>query len=385
MYGLKQSPRVFNKKLTSEILKIGFIQSERDPCIFTRINKDEHTILLVFVDDLVITSNKPDAIDHHFEHLKQSGINIKNLGSLNWYLGIEITRDRDNRIIHLNQKTYIENMVKKFNLDFKEGCSVPLDPKVKLSKKMEPQTEKERREMKHVPYREAVGTLMFLAVSTRPDIATAVSIVSRYLNNPGKDHWNAVKQIIRYVNQTKQFNLQLGGKAELKLSAYADADWAGCVDSRRSNTGFIIMLGNSVISAKSKRQETPAKSTTDAEYMSLCAAISEVLYLLPLIEEMGYKQELPINVFEDNQSCIAIAKNPVNNVRSKHIAVKYHFIRHYIDTKVINVIYCKTGEMIADIMTKGLPKIQFIHHRTNMQILDNGNSHLKRKIDTLQE
>ena len=193
LYGLKQSPRVFNKRLTSEILKIGFIQSERDPCIFTRINNDEHTILLVFVDDLVITSNKPDVIDHHFEQLKQSGINIKNLGSLNWYLGIEITRDRDNRIIHLNQKTYIENMVKKFNLDFKEGCSVPLDPKVKLSKQMEPQTEKERREMKHVPYREAVGTLMFLAVSTRPDIATAVSIVSRYLNNPGKDHWNAVK------------------------------------------------------------------------------------------------------------------------------------------------------------------------------------------------
>jgi hypothetical protein len=287
---------------------------------------------------------------------------------LNYYLGIEIKRNRNERKLLLNQTQYIRDLLKKFNMQYKEPVSTPIDTRIKLSKNQEPKTEKEKSKMEHVPFREAVGSLMYLAVSTRPDIATAISIVSRYLENPGPEHWNAVKRIMQYLKGTEDLTLELGGTTNLELTAYADADWAGCLDSRKSNTGYVILLGKSIISWKSKRQQTPAKSTTEAEYMSLAEVTAEILYLLPILEDMGYPMIKPVTIFEDNQGCIAISKNAINNARSKHIGIKYHFIRHYIERGDINVVYCNTNNMIADIMTKGLPKITFQKHRSNMNL-----------------
>ena len=160
---------------------------------------------------------------------------------------------------------------------------------------------------------------MYLAVSTRPDIAKAVSNVSKFLHCPGILHWQAVKRILRYLKGTIDFKLRLGGRAPLRLEAYTDADWGGDLDSRKSTTGYVIYLGDSVISWKSRLQPTVAKSTTEAEYMALTEVISEVLYLIPILDCMGYKPAEAINIHEDNQGAIAISKNAINHARSKHI------------------------------------------------------------------
>jgi hypothetical protein len=268
----------------------------------------------------------------------------------------------------LDQSKYVNEILTKFKMLECKPMSTPMDNTHALSIKMSPATEEARREMLHIPYREAVGSLMYLAVSSRPDIATAVNIVSRYLNNPGQGHWTAVKRILRYLRGTPDLKLTLGGESKLVLNAYADADWGGCLDQRKSTTGYIIRLGKSVISWRSRRQPTVAKSTTEAEYMSLSDCISELLYLRPILDAMGYESAEAIKIMEDNQGCIAVAKNAINNSRIKHIDISFHFIRDYIQKGVFQVDYCETSKMIADIMTKPLSRFLFETHRKSMNL-----------------
>jgi hypothetical protein len=268
----------------------------------------------------------------------------------------------------LDQSKYVNEILTKFKMLDCKPMATPMDTNHALSIKMCPTTPEARREMSNIPYREAVGSLMYLAVSSRPDIATAVNIVSRYLNDPGQEHWTAVKRILRYLRGTPDLKLTLGGTSKLVLNGYADADWGGDLDQRKSTTGYIIRLGDSVISWRSRRQPTVAKSTTEAEYMSLSDCISEMLYLLPILDAMGYESAEAIRVMEDNQGCIAVANNAINNSRAKHIDISYHFIRDYIQKGKFQVVYCETLKMIADIMTKPLSKYLFETHRKAMNL-----------------
>jgi hypothetical protein len=210
---------------------------------------------------------------------------------------------------------------------------------------------------------------MYLMVCTRPDIAQAVGEVSRFLENPGKDHWNAVKRILRYVHGTQNCGLVLTGNGKLQVSGYADADYAGCIDTRRSTSGCAILLGNNCISWRSKRQPSVALSTCEAEYMALCESVKEVIWLRMLLEELGLSQVNPSKILEDNQGCIKLAENPVVHGRSKHIDVRYHFIRERV-RKVRDVVleYCSTNDMVADIFTKPLDREKFCKFREKIGV-----------------
>jgi hypothetical protein len=177
------------------------------------------------------------------------------------------------------------------------------------------------------------------------------------LQNPGQEHWKAVKRILRYLKGTKDLKLILGNKdIPLKLKAYSDADLGGDLDKRRSTTGYVIMLGNSPIAWKSRLQTTTAKSTTEAEYMSVSDTSAEILYFIPLLHDMGISATEAIKILEDNQGCISIAKNPINNSRTKHIDIEHHFVRGLVANGILELEYCETKSQIADIFTKGLPK-----------------------------
>ncbi|XP_074318246.1 secreted RxLR effector protein 161-like [Silene latifolia] len=211
--------------------------------------------------------------------------------------------------------------------------------------------------MSRVPYSSAVGSLMYAMVCTRPDLAQSVSVVSRFMGDPGKEHWQAVKRIFRYLKGTSDVGLIYGGDRECLVSGYSDSDYAGDVDSRRSMTGYVFTLGGSVVSWKATLQPTVTLSTTEAEYMALTAAAKEGIWLKGLVSDLGLHQEQAI-VFCDSLSAICLAKDQVHHERTKHIDVRYHFLRN---EKRIKVNKVGTADNPADMFTKPVPHSKFQH------------------------
>ena len=207
---------------------------------------------------------------------------------------------------------------------------------------------------------------MYLMTAMRPDLASSVGIISRYLSNPSVEHLTAAKRILRYVKGTKDYGLTLGSQdKDLNLRGYADADWGNDVDTRKSTSGFTFLAGNGAISWCSKRQSTIALLTMEAEYITLCASVQEAVWLRSLLAEIKYRRfssEMPTTIFEDNQSCIALATNPVHHARTKHIDIKCHFIRDHADKEDIDIMYCPMEEMVADVLMKLLTQPAFEVH-----------------------
>jgi hypothetical protein len=210
-------------------------------------------------------------------------------------------------------------------------------------------------------YRSAVGALIYAATGTRPDIANAVGSVSKFMEKPQKAHWDAVKRILRYLNGTRDVGL-FYTKGNQELVGYSDSNYAGDLETRKSTTGYVFQMGTNTITWNSKRQQTVALSTCEAEYMALSHTVCEGIWTRKLLKELGFPQPTT-TVHEDNQGCIALVKNPVQHHRTKHIDVKHHFIREQVEQGTFKVIYCPTHEMKADILTKGIAAPQFKHLR----------------------
>jgi hypothetical protein len=279
---------------------------------------------------------------------------MTDVGPVQWLLGIEISRDNDGAFL-LRQRKYVETMLERFGMADCRPVATPMDVSVHLSADMSPQTDEEQEAMASVPYRSAVGSLMYLMVSTRPDIAAAVGVVSRFAERPGPQHWVAVKRIFRYLRGSTAMALRLSGSVPVRLAGWCDADWAGDVDTRRSTTGYAFSVGQGCISWASKRQVTVALSSTEAEYMSASMAAREAVWLRQLLVDVGFELPGPTVLHADNQGAIALVRNPVHHQRSKHIDVQAHFIRQLHEEQHISVVYCPTEHQVADVLTKALP------------------------------
>jgi hypothetical protein len=374
-YGLRQAGLIWHAKVVAIFIASGLQQSKRDPCLFFKITETEQTILAVVVDDIIgVSTDKAK----YANFVKEAKIEMVELEAKQ-YLAMHIERERDTRKLTLHQGAYIDQILEKFGMTDSKPVSTPMAPKSVLSKSMCPETEEEKLQMASIPYRAAVGSIMYVAVSTRPDICKAISNVSRFLDNPGQQHWQAVKRIFRYLKGTRDMKLELGGSATLNLSAYSDADWGGDIDTRRSTTGFVILLGSSLICWKSRLQAVVSLSTVEAEYYAITDATRDLLYMLPIAIDMKLTQELPLKVHEDNQGCQAVAEKAIINPRSKHIDIKYHWIKERIVEGLIKIHYCPTDQMLADILTKGLEEVK---HRkfTDLLGLRSAAKTLKRKV-----
>ena len=224
--------------------------------------------------------------------------------------------------------------------------------------------------MAGVPYREAIGSLMYLMVSTRPDLAAAVGILSRFLNDPGEEHWKAVKRVFRYLKGTEGMGLVYRKVQGVTLEGYTDSDWAGDVDSRKSTGAYVMLIGEGAVSWKSKRQDSVALSSTEAEYMASTQAAKEVLWIKDFMGELGMPQGT-VSVFTDNQSSIKAMRNPVGHGRMKHIQLQAYFVRDLIQRGELNFIYCSTDEQVADSLTKAVPreKVQLCNKWMGLQEL----------------
>ena len=236
--------------------------------------------------------------------------------------------------------------------------STPLDPGLRLSKDQAPQTDSERSEMSRVPYSQLVGALMYLAIATRPDITHLVGVLARFSSNPGLAHWKALKHLCRYLHGTKGAKLcyQPDSSCSEAFVTFADADYAGDVNSRRSTSGMVVKMGSGAISWASRLQPVVTLSTTEAEYISATAAAQEILWLRNLFKEIGYEVEGASSLYLDNQSAIAVSRNPEHHGRMKHLDLRHYWLRDTVKSGVVDVKYIPTASMPADIMTKSLPK-----------------------------
>ena len=234
--------------------------------------------------------------------------------------------------------------------------STPLDKSVTLSKDDCPDTPEEIAYMSSVPYLSAIGSLMYLAVGTCPDIAYAVGALSRFNSNLGRVHWLQCQCVFRYLQGTRDLMLQYGGKSDIKLDVYSNADYAGDLDSARSTSGYAAFIGTSLVSWASCRQPVIAKSTTEAEYIAANEAGLEGVWFRSFLEKLGYPQTSATALYIDNQSTIKVGKNPKHHSRMKHLNTKYHWLREQVEDRVFSLDYVSTDRMPADILMKPLER-----------------------------
>ena len=360
LYGLKQSPRQWYKRFDRFMIGMKYTKASYDHCVYFRKLQDGSFIyLLLYVDDMLIASRCSKEIENLKSQLNME-FEMKDLGEAKKILGMEIDRDRKLGRLRLTQSQYLKKVLTQFGMNEKsKPVSTPLAPHFKLSASMSPKDEAEREYMARVPYANTVGSLMYAMVCTRPDIAHAVGIVSRYMHNPGKEHWQAVKWILRYILNTVDVGLTFQQDGQL-IVGYCDSDYASDLDKRRSTTGYVFTLAKALMSWKSTLQSTVALSTTEAEYMAVTEAVKEAIWLQGLLGELGV-QQMHIKVHCDSQSAIHLAKNQVYHARTKHIDVRYHFVREVLEEGGVEIQKIHTTENPADMLTKTVPVVK-LHH-----------------------
>lgn len=293
LYGLKQAPRCWNRTFCDFLEQFKFKATDADECIFFGVYQGSAIYLALFVDDGLIACKSQEVLEIIIEKL-ENAFDIT-IGDCSSFAGLQLSRNRVERSMFLHQSAYIQRTLEKFHMSNAKAVSVPADPHVVL------QPAELCAELHNVPYREAVGSLMFLATVSRPDIAYAVNTASKFLNRPGNIHWRAVKKIFAFLVGTKNVGIMYkSGGSEPELMGYSDADYANDLETRRSTTGYVFGLANGPVSWASQRQKLVVLSTTEAEYVAASTAAKEAIWLRRLLEGIGRQCEREIVLFVDN-------------------------------------------------------------------------------------
>jgi len=362
LYGIKQGPRIWSKKLNHELSKLGFNRLECDHSVFIFERDDLKLIVPVHVDDLVIVSKSKHAIAAFKTELTKV-FKIRDLGPTSLILNVKLECDRSKRTITLNQTHYIDSIISDYvSSEVFNGCDVPLTGQ--LSAKDCPSNSKEEALMAKVPYREVVGKLLYLAIASRPDIALAVGIFCRYLEKPGPKHWAAVKHLLRYLKSTRLLKLHYGpSEVDEPFVTYCDADLGGNPDNSRSTAGYCIRVGSGVVMWGSRLQRHTSLSSTESEYTTASAAGCELIWMRYFFEEIGYDMSKPSTLWMDNASAIQVAKNPEHISTMKHVHRNYNWIRERVENGDIRLGHVPGVDNVADIFTKPLAKPTFVRFR----------------------
>lgn len=358
LYGLKQSPRQWNQRFDQFMLKNQYSRSEFDSCVYYKeLREGEFVYLLLYVDDILIASKNKRYVDE-LKSLLSSEFEMKDLGQAKKILGMEITRDRARGVLTISQEGYIHKVLGNFGMEQAKAVGTPLGTHFNLKAATDIQIREQAESMKKIPYQSAVGSLMYSMICTRPDLAFAVGMVCRYMSNPIKDHWQAVKWLLRYLRGSVKTRLVFRNEGVFTARGYCDADYAGDADKRRSTTGMVFTVGGNPVSWRSSLQKVVALSSTESEYIALSEASREAVWLRGFMNELGFSQDA-VNIYCDSQSAIVIAKNAVCNERTKHVQTKYHFVRDLIADGWVTVLKIATEYNPTDIFTKVLPVGKF--------------------------
>jgi hypothetical protein len=379
LYGLKQSPRAWYQTIQSFLSKHGYHACTADESIF--VSKEKQIIIAIYVDDILIASLSKEDIEEA-KTIFKAEYKMKDLGNISRYLGLDVTQSTDRSSLQISQRSYIQEILRTYGFSDCNPTATPMDPGMILQKSQEEVNVELQQK-----YQEAIGSLMYVMVQTRPDIAYAVSTVAQFSSNPNDMHWNAVKRIFRYLKGSLNLGIEYsrGTKQAEILTGYSDADYAGDQDTRRSTSGFVFMLAGGPITWASKKQTSVALSTCEAEYMAMSKASTEAMWLRKLLHETDFSTpssppqtnldiEIKPILYADNQGAIALAANPVFHNKTKHIENQYHYIRERLTEESIEIKHIFTDNMIADGLTKPLPRIRFQRFVHQLGLKETGNS-----------
>lgn len=377
IYGLKQSPRAWYQEIDKHLRAQGWTRSNADPNLYFLQEGASIVLLLLYVDDLLITGNDSTKVVEEKKKLQEK-YEMKDLGEIRKYLGVEFAHTPSGLLLH--QRSYAEQILQECDMVHCKPAHTPL-PEGFVTKSDTGTAPVDLSE-----YCKIVGKLLFLT-TTRPDLSYSVGIAARFMSKPQQQHLDAVKHILRYIKTTTDFGISFQRSPTLALEGFTDADYLGCLDTRRSTAGYVFKLATGPISWASKRQPTVSDSTTEAEYKALCEATKEAVYLRRLLLELGSLRALTVplgcknstihsdlseahiptihdvHLNCDNQGSIRLAQNPIFHARTKHIEAKHHFVRERILEGEVSLEYVTTTEQHADIFTKQVCRQTFEKHR----------------------
>jgi histone deacetylase 1/2 len=361
LYGLKQAPRQWFDKLTNTLIQFGFQASKCDPSLFIYTRDKQVVYILVYVDDIIITGSSTRLVQSLVDKL-DSVFSLKQLGDLDYFLGIEVKHLSDNSLL-LSQGKYIRDLLTKTNMLDCKPITTPMMSSCKLSKTGSDSV------TDSTMYRSVVGSLQYATI-TRPEISFAVNKVCQFMSAPLESHWTAVKRILRYLKGTIHSGLKIfptNIHHPLSLNVFCDADWASDPDDRRSTSGAAIYFGPNLISWWSRKQQVVARSSTEAEYRSLAQATADVLWVQTILRELTVPFVAP-KVYCDNQSAVLLAHNPILHSRTKHMEIDLFFVREKVLAKQISVVHIPGTDQLADILTKPISTDKFLYIRNKLNV-----------------
>ncbi|KAK6117859.1 hypothetical protein DH2020_048401 [Rehmannia glutinosa] len=323
---------------------------EQPPDLNKRLLEGQDCLLVqIYVDDIIFGATN-DSLCKKFSKLMQGEFEMSMMGELNFFLGLQIKQCQEG--IYISQSKYTKELLKKFGIEEGRTVSTPMATNVKIDK------DEKGKSVDESKYRGMIGSLLYLTAS-RPDILHVVCLCAHFQSNPKESHMSAVKRIFRYLKALFNMVYFIQRMKNFLLKVICDSDWASCPLTRRSLTGWFVLLGSSPISWKTKKQHTMSRSSSEAEYRSMATVACELKWLKGLLKDMGVHQTAGIKLYCDSQSAIYIAQNPVFHERTKHIEVDCHFVRDAITKGLISPCYVHTPMQLAEFFTKALGKAQF--------------------------
>ena len=362
LYGLKQASYAWNKQADKSLKSLGFNRCLSDTGVYILRKNSSILVVILYVDDVLWMGNNTELL----QTLKSKFMKIwecRDLGQVSEYLGMKIVRDRRNQLLTIDQIDYAMKVVKRFGQENAKPARTPL-PAGYVPKPNDGTATSEQRSY----YQSIIGSLLYLTLGTRPDIAYAVIMMSQFMVNPSEEHIQKALYIVKYVATNPNGKIIYNGKQKEGFVAYSDADWAGDQISRKSVTGYIIKLAGGPVSWVSRKQKTVALSSTEAEYMSLSDTSRQIIWIESLFQEIGmFLKNIQLGV--DNQGAIFLASNPAQEHRSKHIDIRYHYVRGCIEEGKVELVYIPTNEQLADILTKNLSFDKFAQLRSKIGIV----------------
>uniref|UniRef100_A0A2N9GD76 CCHC-type domain-containing protein n=1 Tax=Fagus sylvatica TaxID=28930 RepID=A0A2N9GD76_FAGSY len=374
LYGLKQASRNWFFKLTTVLLDAGFTQSQADHSLFTLVSTTSITIVLVYVDDILVAGNDLSQIET-FKHALSTNFKTKDLGPLKYFLGLEVARSPKG--IFLNQRKYALDILNDSGQLGARTASFPMEQNLKL-------TNQDGTPLSDPsPYRRLVGRLIYLTI-TRPDIVFAVNILSQFMHAPRLPHMQAATRVLRYIKGSPGQGILFPSSNTLHVTAYTDSDWASCPTTRRSTTGYFIQLGTSPISWRTKKQTTVARSSAEAEYRAMAVTTCELTWLKQLLADFGISHPEPFSLHCDNQSALHIAHNPVFHERTKHIEIDCHIIRDKIRSGLLTAVHTSSHEQLAGHLHQSLRPRPFSSFPMQVGHYGSPCANLRGSIDTIK-
>ncbi len=348
LYGLKQAPRAWYDRLSGFLLENDFVRGKMDSTLFIKTLNNDMLLVQIYVDDIIFGSTNEN-LCKDFSEFMQKEFEMSMMGELNFFLGLQIKQTKNG--VFINQSKYIKDLLVKYGLENSKSLGTPMSTSIKLD------IDEKEKSVNTTLYRGMIGSLLYLTAS-RPDIMFSVCLCARFQANPKESHLCAVKRIFRYLNGTKDLGLWYPKTTSFELVSYSDADFAGCKIDRKSTSGTCHFLGHSLVSWFSKKQNSVALSTAEAEYIAAGSSCAQTLYMKQQLEDFKISfQNTPI--FCDNTSAICLTRNPILHSRTKHIEIRHHFLRDHVQKGDVRLEFISTDLQLADIFTKPLPEDRF--------------------------